>query len=427
MNEARQQEKNPPSGDQYIAAHFGALRQLPSNHPYNQVLQNIFSLRFDRRYSVSPYSSVSKFNEAGTSEMAGMERTINCYYLIQTIPGFRYEGYDAPEAWEPSFRAIGEMVLDPECNDDIAEHLEYNLMTRKVQTNIPQRYGPLELVFQLLSERFENKIEWLDVGSGIMEGPRQILLKNDYPLKFNEVRQLGYDGSEEKAAELTAKVNRIMNLPSIIKHCVGTDLQNVYLSRGEIYDPRTLEWCVASLRPKEFRDKAFMDRFLGLLKGEVHDRLSFQRVNLADETMVENFRKKSPVQSFDAISMITMSHQQTKADRVRQFEQAQALLKPGGIIFIQDFAYLRRPYRGRPQSIKALEIYSDWHSEPYRYNSFIYDSLRPDLGLQLIFQSRDSRSKELTLGAGKLCIKNELLPVSRVIESCYVKLERVTT
>ena len=431
--EALRQSAKPPGGDPVIASLATAFLEEPEDSRFMQLVRATVDDRFERRDPARPKQesarerrkneqaiSPLKFNASGISEMFGMFRATASEFAMHAAPGeFSYEGFEQPSRWRQVFSELAEAVLDPNRDDTAAVQAEINLKGKKVQTTIPERYSVPELIAQTVRERFPDGVDWLDVGSGIMEGARQIVYKDKYPMVFTKVSEhtstTPEDTDQDKVDELTIKANRLLALPSLVNRFVCVDIQSVYQQSENRYDPGAVEWAKASLRPSEYMDKGFMMKFNGLLEEEP-DNIFFLQTDLLQESMRDTFLNAAPARSYDIISFVTMLHQLPIVSRLRMMHQAISMLKPNGLIIAQDFAYCAKPYAGHPISPSGLRMYSDWFRTPYRYNTFVYDAAHQEKGFQMAFQSHDSRCRQIALGAGSLMVNGELQSVRKLIE-----------
>jgi SAM-dependent methyltransferase len=417
---------------------FAALcRQMADQKPHSpfaRVLEITANERFERRNprrtdvpaggerrKLDPSAGTTRFEAKGISELAGVVRASVCNYAMRmSAEEFTYDGLDEPTAWQEILDEVGVAFLDPSRDDDKATQLEINLLGRRVQTNIAERYIPLEIILQACRQRYTNKIDWLDVGAGIMEGPRQLLLKDKYPIRVSSVETDATDVEED--LRLTQKVNQILRYPSLIENCVAVDLvPSILPARDENerdeYDPGVVRWSEASLRPSEFSDDVFMQRYRAL-RNEIVPGLTFQMADLSNPASMQLFEEQSSHKKFDVISFITVLHQVSRPDRKKMFEQAISMLKPGGLIVAQDFAYFNpSPENNEPSPPQHLRIYPEWFKEPFRYRTYVYDSDHPQKGLQEIFRSADSRCQRLLTGTARLAICGSLKPIRNLIDA----------
>ncbi|MDB5171094.1 MAG: hypothetical protein JWO35_788 [Candidatus Saccharibacteria bacterium] len=405
------QVKRPPGDDAVTSAFYERLSQEPEISPLSIAIEDMIDFRMKREDgTVSPSLLVNNvrasiFTFLTTSKQTNGDRN-----------KFSFKGLDTPESWNKHFDLVNQAlssVYSPYKKDRSTDALSFNLQYRNAQTNIAERYGPLELIMQSLAERFPNGIDWLDVGSGIMEGAQQLTHKAVYPLGFKSVDRVG-NNFKTKDEQLTHKANRLVRQTSLLNDIVCVDLNDVYhtINGRSGYDQGNLEWARGSLRPGEQSDPRFMMKFNGLV-AEKSSNITFTRADLSDETGAAQFAEKHPGKTFDVISLMTMLHQMPDEKKHSITERAKRLLSPGGIIVIQDFAYL--PPAKRPLPIESLKMYAHWHDRG-RYRTFVYDSALEKRGLQEVFRFKGSRCEDLAIAGGRLLVNNETYPMGYIIK-----------
>ncbi len=418
--EVQYQSKHPPGEDPVTGAFYSRLLEEPLSSPLSVAIEEMIDLHIKREDGMI-MPSVWANNVRASIFTFLMTKTEQTHIAKK----FSFNGLDDPKAWDKHFREVNEALGNTYSSwptDRATDALNSNLLINNVQTTISDRNGPLELVMQSLRERFPDGIDWLEEGCGIMLGAQQMLLKDRYPFNFNSVGLLG-DNFERKNARLTHKANRLVKRSSLLNNVVCVDLVPVYhngraanSSHASIapgYDPSAVEWARGSLRPSEYSNPSFMKKFNGLLV-EKSPKITFTRADLSDEVGAEKFEDRHPGKKFDVISFLTVLHQMSGHKRHMMMERGKSLLKPGGIMVIQDFGYL--PPARRPLPISSLQMYRHWHS-PGRYRTFVYDSDHQIPGLQEAFRSKDSRCKDLAVVGARMIINNQTYPLSDIIKN----------
>jgi len=372
VGELARQSVRPPGEDRTIGAMcLAALHELELGGPLCHAVEDLLAVRANE----TPSNQVGDFRAVTQTE------------LLSDHPDFPTDdAYEWPEAWREPLQALGERYtaahFDSTCEELRSERLVYNLLFRKVQTDVPTRALPVEYVMQTRAERFPNGVRWLNMGCGIMEG--QSYLLNKSALGVPPVEVVG--SANDTAA--THKFNALLERASLIHESVGIDI-------ADAYDPNTYTWSRGSLRPSELKNQSFIQRFDALAparltgtKPQVHPDF-FRGDILSDDDMAE-FTTAYGRKKFQVVSALTMLHQvngdDTNKERQKLLERGRELLDDNGILIVSDFAWLT-PRARAPQ---RLNFYRHWH-EPFRYRSFIWDASEPEAGLQEILRSKNSR------------------------------------
>jgi len=396
--EFRYQAKHPPGEDQITGALFGALLEEPADSELSRAIEVMSVLRTQGHPDVS------------ASEIAGVVRASICTYLLSHDEDFSYRGLTTPERWRPKLGLISEAIRDEHSQSVGITNFYFNLVSRKVQTSLPDRYKSLALLLQTSGERFSKEVAWLDVGSGVMEGAQQLATYDRFPMKFSAVSS-ARTSFDEPDRRLTGKINRLLKREPPISQAVCNDVENIYYEHYGMHDPTVLEWARGSLRPSEHLDRKFMKKF-DALAAEKAPHVRFVKGDLNNPGDAERIRDQVEGRTFDVVSFMTSLHQVTKAQREVMLERASELLSDDGMVVVQDFAYL--PASKRPLPFTSLQTYQHWHV-PGHYRTHVYDALHPQPGLQETFYFKDSRCQELLLGTAQLMVDGALTPIDEAI------------
>jgi hypothetical protein len=351
---------------------LAALQELQLGGPLCHATEDLLTVRAQE----SPSNQVGDFRAVVQTE------------VLSDHPEFpANDAYEQPAIWREPLQALGERYaatsFDTTDEELRSERLTYNLLFRKVQTDVATRALPVEYIMQSRAERFPDGVRWLNIGCGIMEGQSYLLNKSIHDLPALTV----VDTPDDRAA--TRKLKALLERPSLISESIGIDI-------ADAFDANTYTWSRGSLRPSELKNKSFIQRFdaLAPCHGVVDDsrvQPAFFRGDILSDSDMTEFTAVHGDKKFQLVSALTMLHQLTGGDntnkeRQKLLERGRELLTDDGILLISDFAWLA-PKARAPQQ---LNFYRHWH-EPFRYRSFIWDAAEPAAGLQEVLRSKNSR------------------------------------
>ncbi len=274
----------------------------------------------------------------------------------------------------------------------------YHAVASKVQTTVYKRNRHVEVLGQL-----GGLTSVLDVGCGSMVGTNWLAVKNSFQEVFGaekvRVMSRNASGELEEHAALMNGYNTLLNRPSLWNVIRGTDL-------FDVRDPNVRAWTLSSLRPEaELLNPDFMSRMQALNK--VHlPNVGFEPGDFSRDDLMVDFDSRFAGEQYDAVVFSTVFHQLPSEIRAAMSRRAiEKYLKPGGKLIYQDFAHKRKG---------ELAFYSRWHI-PYRYRTYVYDTAFPELGVQELFLSSDSRCEEIRVGRGLYVKDGVPAPVSQLI------------
>lgn len=393
--ELQKQSSKPPGGDPLIAARSAAmLNEIESGGSFSEIIEWVGY--FHEIYSPTGRSPSDIIGKIGA--------TIDTY-LLRTDESFPSKEFRQPKRWIQPLRELRDLLIDTP-HDPNSEEFTVSLMIKNVMTSIPRRYITVELITQIMGDRFPNGIRWLDIGSGAMQGVRQLVLKDKYPYDNLKISGIG------RAIDptISTAVNKLLRRPSLIKSVVCSDREYIYDNRHRVFMPGVEEWARGSLRPGvELADKRFMSLFNDLLK-ESPDNVHFHFADFTDESSLDEFVSQYGENQFDLVTRYTMTHQLSPEQRKKIRSADKHLLKLGGIAIEQDFQF------GRGKRPKTLEPYQHWHVEG-NYRTHVRDSLDPEGTFQEVFRNKDSRISALAPGIGKLLVRGKYLLITEAILS----------
>lgn len=402
------QASAPPGGDLIYGAWAQSMLDEPPTTPLGEAMRALAETRLHN--DISPSECGRTVSSDVISETVGTLRASMITFLITTINNFSYESLEKPENWIPLKQKINAALAKPAPETPQEEQLALNLQSRRVQTSLSDRYTSIEVAVQALRERFPEGIRWLDIGSGIMQGPNRLFRKDEFPLHIQAM--LNASGHENE--ELTAKVRALLKRPSLFKECVCVDTQNVYLPSRDMFDPRVLEWARGSLRPGEFSSPEFMRTFEGLAASK-HPGISFEWLNVLRPADADTFEKRHPGKQFDLISLVTTAHQMPRVVFQAIMQWADSKLSDNGLLWMKDFGHLAGRHNSLQHPYGNVRMFTHWHL-PFRYRDFFADNQQLLPGFQEAFRYKDnSRCMKMTTSTGRLALNGELYPIADLI------------
>lgn len=354
--------------------------------------------------------SVRRLNndDLSTSEVAGTWRVT--LFDDQLQLGHQPQNFTERDQWQGPLNDLIRLVTasNPSLEEsERAERLQISLISESTGTNPFSRATPDEILMQTLNQRFPDGYRWLDIGTGMVEIPNQILQKKDFP--FGPVKLYGSEnlvhGAKDwaESPKLTKAARRLLARDHLVQWCLAVDLVDPY--KSEYTKKRSL----ASLRGSELANKSFLDTYLGLA-AKYHSLLEYKSVDLTLQHDTERLRAELGDQKFDIITMSTVQHQLSKQERRDMDRNAVSLLAPGGILFKKDFLSVS------PSQPHAQRFFKNWHQKG-RYRGFVYDPAHTDMGWQEFCRNYDSRCKDIVVGSGRIAISGKMRQFENLILS----------
>jgi hypothetical protein len=230
-------------------------------------------------------------------------------------------------------------------------------------------------------------IKVLDVGTGVQQVPHALALKPhpDIPFQVQEMSTTERRGNRRiyhPDAEKLAIANALAARPSILKECDTLD-------RNDPRHPITRNRARGSLRfENELMDPAFMMTY-DLLERPclTEGRVRFIRADASDQEDMEKVIKQTGAGTVHAVTAIAAAHQMSGAEYGSFIRNVRPLLRPDGLIFLFDFAYLNGP--------ADLRFYPRWFGPGRRFRA--YTLPKEDNKYDPLFESDGSRGTRLAL------------------------------
>lgn len=397
--EFQRQAARPPSEDPYIGAMFQAFLEEPPDSIISKAVDDMTSLRLVRTPHIT------------ASEMAGTIRALFCTYLMLADPDFSYRGLTKPARWRPHLEKVANAFIE-NANDAATSQMLYLLACLNVQTNPPSRVGPYGVLLTCLDDRLPKAgANLLDIGSGLGQGPLQLIKNQESPLRMNSVTSLG-EPFGNKNRRLTDAVNGLLAGRIAVQSVVCVDISPVYNDWRHEYNVDAIAFAEGSMRPTEHMNPQLLGRFRELLKYKP-ENLRYITADLTDDVDFDNFTETTNKKKFHAVSIMTMLHQLSRSERRVMMDRATELLEPGGMIYLQDFGWL--PPSKHPLPASSLQMYQHWH-KPGRYRGLIYDDALQEKGLQQAFYFKDSRCREMAIGDAVIAMDGRITPLKEAVK-----------
>jgi hypothetical protein len=320
--------------------------------------------------------------DATTTETGYLISRCIQFELLKENSAYPHEG--VPDDWAEK---INELLDDPVSHESIFE----SLMTRSLQTNVPDRYKSVHLIFKWLEAngRLGRAPLWMDIGCSQNFGMKRAwtMGKIDTEGRFDSYSDTEVYIPDEQHQDLvrhprlTEAVGFLLNQE--VRFHIGTGLD-----KQDMYDPEVRLWAKSCLRPTEISSpqKGSFDYFDNINPKQV----TFTQLDVLSEDATQFMEVSSDdIGNYDVVSAVTMAYQLSEPERLKLFEVINRYARPNGVVIIQDFAQLD------PQDTARLKFEDDWFAMPYNYRTFIFDKLRPEAGFKEIMHWSSGRCENL--------------------------------
>lgn len=332
------QSKNPPGGDEVISACYAAVVKLKDR-----------KLGFKKRIE-------KIFKDRGLTR----KHLVNLFFRgVQYIWLFEEGGKNYPEKYKKV--AEWEKELDRIIDGPSGKVLFEILGSRDTGTTVYQRYiGPKAILSALAPGK---KLAIADLGCGGNHGLPGLMDHEEFkPL---------IDHSPKKV--ISAWVKR----PIGFKSGLGVD-------KHDPYDPESINWRVAcSFYPSELAE---MTEFLSF---EKRVRSIGEQIFVKGD--IKTLTSHLPVaKKYDGVILSTVLYQLRAGERKMVLTEARMLLKPDGVLIVQDFA--------RKNEIGSeLEFSGPWFGKGFGYRTFVLASWTGRKFWEVL-QFKNGRCKEVRPG-----------------------------
>ncbi|CAN5692373.1 hypothetical protein BH23PAT2_BH23PAT2_02100 [soil metagenome] len=366
-NELRLQIENPAGGDKRTSAYCEASRQLLQDDSDYQKIAN--TVLFERE-GVQPSHAVNLVLRALQKQL-----TKN--------PDSGYpEVYTHSDPWKEALKYAtyeGSSVYDEFITD---------IRTRNVQSNVSERYKAVAMVVNLMQDFYGKRPSILDVGCSRNHGLKRLTMGKKF--RFSQVN------IEESVVDHPAEP--IKAIPDGLATCFVQELLRTGLRLGpslgidivpiQVEDNK--EWARScSFYPSELLDRKKVKAYDELDEAE-RQNVAFYHGDFSNLD-VGDLERHSRVERFDIVTFSTVLYQVSPEKHETMFENAKKLLKPNGIILIQDFAEVD------PDNNYKLRFFKNWFKEPYLYRTILLDPKIRDGSLIELFRWDNGRCNKLLL------------------------------
>jgi hypothetical protein len=381
--ETYHQIDNPPSNDPVIAAMWQALPFALDRSP--ALYETITSWVGRQEIKFGPAMPDGK----PPSQVAGELRGRLQYDQLELARGL--QGLHDPSKWEGSLLALARSD-DRLAKFQVALHYPQN-------TTDGNRYGPLEIMRQIMSTPDQPRVDILDEASSILIGMKQLLSKRRYPFAVPRLLQPGdADASGHVVMgsgdpQLEEAYRALLAGPEVPGAHVSTDL---FPAR----DPIIRKLARASLRPvSEIQNRKFMSRFHALgrlvLPPEQH---TFVEADITHMDDIMAIREQFPDRKFRIAFLGTVVSQLGEDHIPQAIDAAMAALDgetyQDAAVAILDFAH---PDAEDPAKLK---LHPQWSSGTYALN-VIYKN-DPERRVRQVFRYLTSRPTEVIIGQDEI-------------------------
>ena len=325
----------------------------------------------------------------------------------------------SPQDWLPVF----DMLEEDLCigTSDVAETFLSSFSYLTAKTPVLERVASINLLTQLVRDRFPNGAQGLEIGSSIMVGDLQLMYGDEFPMSLRSVQTKPARGTEH---DVTEKANRLVRLPRLFDNIVAIDIFEVYHESKQRYDPLQLEYALSGLRPSERGSEHFQIVKSLVAKKEIdkpgydsHNGVYFDTLNLLDPADVAAYKDKFPGK-LDVIFLNFVTQELPLRDQVRMHDIAVDLLSPNGLLIYNHQAKIAKRHQQRPTDISNVKHLKSYATVPYSSTTHYVDMAHPELGVQQAFTSYDNRCQDLRVNpVAQLMVNGSLERVADLIKN----------
>lgn len=376
-----------PGKDEHIASFSSAVRlEYAAGSQFRTLVNETLLSREDiRQPSLAANILLRVFQKQ-------LLRRENKYPQTHPYPG----PYTSVLPWR---RVIREMT-SPQASE-LAE-IAYDLSNRLPQSNIVERYKSFSIILQLMHGVFDRKPNVLDVGCSQNLGLKRLALGSTAfdtweILPFNPIAVSGVGGIHDKERK-SRMLNTLLQYTYGVGDSTGVDIH-------PINDEDSKEWAKAcSFYPQELLDQRLVTNYDLLDYVEpTRANIRFYQANFGSLTRADIRSINRDKHKFDMVTFSTVLNQVSEEERESMLDNARKLIKPHGLIVVQDFARLRS------ERALGLQFYDNWFGRPYRYRTFIADNSDDFQSLHEIMRWDNGRCNKLQLNRsiGRLALAAE--------------------
>lgn len=241
---------------------------------------------------------------------------------------FEFRTFDSPEKWQPE---LSRVLADEKSR----KQWEELLLTKSTTTTIYQRYAGS---YAVISYIFDGKpVSVADLGCG-----------GNYALRGIELREPFKPIIDETPGQILHKMlSQAINLG-----------EGLAIDRDKPDDEEVRKWRLAcSFYPQELDELPHIVAFEKRIK-EGSRRVQFLQADLVSFNWL-------PSSVVDVSILSTILYQLGTYEQVKLIEQAKGLLKPSGVLIVQDFA------AKDPENPTTLRFDESWSSKKFGYRTLL--------------------------------------------------------
>ncbi len=340
--ELRLQALLPAGKDQRIAAFCKAsIESLQESPRYRDLVGRLITDRDD----LTPTNAVNL-------TLRGLQRQL----MLKPRSGYP-EVFEDQHAWKESIEFVCE-------TPPAYEGFSYDVLNRNLQSNVSGRYKAVSLIATAMQSRLGKRPSILDVGCSRNHGLKRLTLGKKYPFRYHIAGRiiedkLGNPLAANPDRRSTRKTREALDQGLRLNRSLGIDIE-------PLDDEGNRAWARScSFYPSELLDTRLVKEYDDLDQIE-RKSIGFYQADFSRVT-AEELEEEAPVSRFDMVTFSTVLYQASEEERTKMLKTATALLKPYGIILIQDFVDIDTDDPSR------LVFYEHWHDEPYKYRTILLD------------------------------------------------------
>lgn len=348
------QTKKAPKDDVYIKSFSKAYRELFDDRAIVELIDLFLEVR-QLKGPMLPWHAHNHLLRAYQAQLIRQEEELELSY-----PG----DFKDPEVWKAYILRI---------TDSHDVRFMTDLLVHSVQSNVSSRYRSMAMILDVLKdERYPmidgiQHITALDVACSLNRGYKH--LASDIP--FTPI--LEARGADLESAN-TSMQNRLAFVDSL-----GVDLK-------ALNDDAAKAWATScSMYPSEREDQQLVKMY-DYLDNFTAPGLSFEDADFVEtgpegKWDVNGRLHPSRIQRYGVVSLITFLYQLSPAERAIAMHHAKQVVRPDGLIIVQDFV--------------------DSPSTEWSYRTSALDMKQPQKGLQPLFVWNNGRCDKLSLPLDK--------------------------
>lgn len=311
-NELVNQSDNPPGNDPVLGSYYQAI-----------------VIGIDQTTPIAGFLKGVQDKRPGLTDKHFVNLLYRTYqYRKLEAQDLSFRTFDTPEKWQPELARI---LADEESR----KTWENLLLTKSTTTTIYQRYAGS---YAVISHIFDGKpVSVADLGCG-----------GNYALRGIELKEPFKPITDETPNQVLHKMlSQVINLE-----------RGLAIDKENPDDERVRKWRLAcGFYPQE------LDELPSIVAFEDRIRKESRRVQFLPADLVSfNWLPSSVV---DVSILSTVLYQLCKDEQVKLIEQAKGLLKPSGILIVQDFA------AKNPEFPNTLTFNESWSGRKFGYRTFL--------------------------------------------------------